>query len=154
MKKGSKNCCIITIAGLIIGFIVFYLLSIGCMYVSPYSFFFISSIAVGTISLLGFLIATLTAKKSKALKDAFCCCGNLAVIGGVGAVFVAFLTSIISYCCFIIYFIGVALTIFFLTLLLGGIWCFLSTYNNCEKKCICKKQCVFEDDDLQEDIND
>lgn len=58
MKKCSKNCCITTIVSLIIGFIVFYLLSTGCMYVLPYSSFFIASIVVGTVTLIGFFIAT------------------------------------------------------------------------------------------------
>lgn len=154
MKKGSKYCYIVTIIGLILGLIVFYLLSIGYMCTPAYSPFFITSISVGIIALLGILIATLISRKSNALKEAFCFCGNFAVIGGIGTVLVSFLTSLISYCCYPAYFFGVAITIFFLTLLLGGIWCLLFSYFNCGRKYVCEKTCTYENDDQQEDIND
>lgn len=152
MKKTSKYCCIVTTVGLILGFVVFYFLTIGLMTVPEFPILFIVTTAIGTLALLGLLIATLIANRSKYLKDAFCCCGNLAVIGGIGTILLSVISSLLLTSP--AYFFIIALSIFFLTLLLGGIWCFLLSYFNCGKKCTCKKACTFENEDFQEDIND
>lgn len=152
MKKSSKYCCIVTAIGLILGFVVFYLLTTELMVVPEFPILFIATTSIGILALLGILISTLIARKSKSLKEAFCCCGNLAVIGGIGTILFSVISSLLVSSS--AYFFIISLSIFFLTLLLGGIWCFLLSYFKCGKKCICEKTCTFEDDDLQEDIND
>ena len=152
MKKSAKYCCIITTIGLILGFIVFYLLTTGIMTVPEFPILFAATTAIGTFALLAILISALISPRSKELKEAFCCCGNLAVIGGIGTILFSVISSLLVSSS--AYFFIIALSIFFLTLLLGGIWCFLFSYFKCGKKCVCERTCTFGDEDLQEDIND
>ena len=135
-KVGSMRICVLkslafVLGGLILGILVFILLFIEALTLVPpaaagIAFFILVTVLAGG-GLLALAAGILRAERTPALTDAWLCCGNLAAIGAVGTLLTAlitFLTGSLG----VGFYIGVALTFFFLFLLLGGIVCFLHRY--------------------------
>ncbi|MBQ9987572.1 MAG: hypothetical protein IJP28_04250, partial [Erysipelotrichales bacterium] len=60
----------------------------------------------------------------------YCLCGNLAIVGGLLAVFSSIIV-LLGIANTIVLFIGTTFFIVSLVLLLGGIWCYLYTLHQC-----------------------
>ena len=67
--------------------------------------------------------------------DAYNDCSQLATIGAALLTILGFFLTIVSGALGIIYFILVAAAIFSLTLMVGGIWCYLNTLHNHNNNC-------------------
>lgn len=121
----------LVLSGLALGVLVFVLLFTGTLTVVPASAlgiaFFALVAALSGGGLLALAAAVLRANRSPALADAWYCCGRLAAIGAAATVLTALLTFLTASLEIGLY-IGVSLIFFFLTLLLGGLLCFLQRY--------------------------
>jgi len=62
----------------------------------------------------------------------YCLCGNLAIVGGLLAVFSSIIV-LLGIANTIVLYIGTAFFIVSLVLLLGGIWCYLYTLHQCNR---------------------
>lgn len=121
----------LVLGGLALGILVFILLFTGVLTVIPttaagIAFFMLTAgIAGGGLLLLA--AGVLCTERTPALTDAWLCCGETAAVGAIGAFLTALLTFLTASLEVGLY-IGVALTVFFLFLFLGGIACFLRRY--------------------------
>ena len=84
MRQNSESCFvrsfIIVVAGLLFAGLSFAVLASGYFCASSYIYAIL--IFLGAAMLLGLLFSTLLARRSAELKAAYCCCGNLAAVGG------------------------------------------------------------------------
>ena len=123
-----------------LGVLVFLLLFTGLLTLVPAAaggivFFTIASLLSGG-GLLALLLGVLRAERSPALADGWLCCGELAGIGAVGALFTSLITSL-TVSLEVGLYIGTALVFAFLFLFFGAVLCFLRRYvtvrfsNNC-----------------------
>lgn len=133
MKSYSKNSWIVIIIALVLAFIAF--LSLTYFGDSYYEEFF--PIIVMTVGLIGFIsiFIGLAILGKSSIYDVYNECSELAIIGAALLIILGFFLTIISSALEILYFMLVAATIFSVTLMVGGIWCYLSTlyhhHNNC-----------------------
>ena len=121
MKSYSKNSCIVIIIALILAFVAFLTLTnLGELF---YEEFF-------PIIVIGFAILG-----QNGIYDAYNDCSQLATIGAALLTILGFFLTIVSGALGIIYFILVAAAIFSLTLMVGGIWCYLNTLHHHNNNC-------------------
>lgn len=155
MKRSVKYCCIIVIIGILLGIYTFILFNSGFIYINPDSFgSFYFTLIVTSAALLITLMKLQLSNCEGRMKKAYCCCGNLAAIGAVGTIILAFLTSLSECGCDFQFYAGVSLIFFFLVLMLGGIVCFLYTLNGCHSECIPEKtECRVDDEYYTRDYN-
>ena len=128
MKNATKFCIITIVVGMLLAFTIFTLFANGILTLANPSLFFIVLIAFACIILAAMLAGSLAAKNEARLREAYYCCGNLAVTGGTCLTLAAFLTFLSPVSTGIGFAIGMAVCFFFLVLLLGGILCFLHSY--------------------------
>ena len=128
MKSYSKNSCIVIIIALILAFVAFLTLTnLGELFYEE--FFPIIVIAVGLIWLISIFIGFAILGQN-GIYDAYNDCSQLATIGAALLTILGFFLTIVSGALGIIYFILVAAAIFSLTLMVGGIWCYLNTLHH------------------------
>ena len=140
MRSSSKCCGIITVIGLILGFIVFMLFYSGIICIGGNYLFFILVIIVAIAALLTLLKTSMFAERTPAFREAYCCCGNISAIGGAATIIIALFSSLLGP-------IGgnfllaaaMGLIFLFLVLQFGGLWCLLYMYNGCRREC-CPRQ--------------
>ena len=133
MKSYSKNSCIVIIIALILAFVAFLTLTnLGELFYEE--FFPIIVIAVGLIGLISIFIGFAILGQN-GIYDAYNDCSQLATIGAALLTIWGFFLTIVSGALGIIYFILVAATIFSLTLMVGGIWCYLNTLHHHNNNC-------------------
>ena len=137
--------CFRQIFGLVLGalalaILAFVLLFTGLITLVPaaasgFVFFTLVSVLAGG-GLLALITAVLQADRSPALINAWMCCGDLAGVAAIGAIFTSLITSLTVSLGIGLY-IGVALVFFFLFLFLGSLLCLLRRYvttcNNCNR---------------------
>lgn len=133
MKSYSKNSCIVIIIALILAFVAFLTLTnLGELFYEE--FFPIIVIAVGSIGLISIFIGFAILGQN-GIYDAYNDCSQLATIGAALLTILGFFLTIVSGALGIIYFILVAAAIFSLTLMVGGIWCYLNTLHHHNNNC-------------------
>lgn len=133
MKSYSKNSCIVIIIALILAFVAFLALTnLGELFYEE--FFPIIVIAVGLIGLISIFIGFAILGQN-GIYDAYNDCSQLATIGAALLTILGFFLTIVSGALGIIYFILVAAAIFSLTLMVGGIWCYLNTLHHHNNNC-------------------
>ena len=133
MKSYSKNSCIVIIIALILAFVAFLTLTnLGELFYEE--FFPIIVIAVGLIGLISIFIGFAILGQN-GIYDAYNGCSQLATIGAALLTILGFFLTIVSGALGIIYFILVAAAIFSLTLMVGGIWCYLNTLHHHNNNC-------------------
>ncbi|MFQ7800568.1 MAG: hypothetical protein ACLRHW_13690 [Coprobacillus cateniformis] len=133
MKSYSKNSCIVIIIALILAFVSFLTLTnLGELFYEE--FFPIIVIAVGLIGLISIFIGFAILGQN-GIYDAYNDCSQLATIGAALLTILGFFLTIVSGALGIIYFILVAAAIFSLTLMVGGIWCYLNTLHHHNNNC-------------------
>ena len=133
MKSYSKNSCIVSIIALILAFVAFLTLTnLGELFYEE--FFPIIVIAVGLIGLISIFIGFAILGQN-GIYDAYNDCSQLATIGAALLTILGFFLTIVSGALGIIYFILVAAAIFSLTLMVGGIWCYLNTLHHHNNNC-------------------
>ncbi|NCC55304.1 MAG: hypothetical protein EOM11_07480 [Erysipelotrichia bacterium] len=136
MKRSVKYCCIVVIIAILLAIFTFILFNTGILMVNPESFaFFYFLLTLIAIALL-ITLMKMQSNPCDKMKKAYCCCGHLASIGTVGSIILALLTSLSSYDSDFMLYAGIALSFFFLVLMLGGVVCFLYTLNGCHSECI------------------
>lgn len=144
MRQNSESCFvrsfIIVVAGLLFAGLSFAVLASGYFCASSYIYAIL--IFLGAAMLLGLLFSTLLARRSAELKAAYCCCGNLAVVGAAGTLLSGLLFSLNEDCSSIISRVGVSATLFFFFLAVAGIFCYLRAYAGCHREsCSCSGSC-------------
>ncbi len=130
-----RFCCRQTAAllagALALGVVVFLLLYTGAVALVPASpvgtAFFLLTAALAGGGLLALCQGVLRAQGTLALADAWLCCGELAAVGGLGALFSSLLT-LVTRSLEVGLYVGTALCFFFLFLFFGGLLCFLRQY--------------------------
>lgn len=133
MKSYSRNSCIVIIIALILAFVAFLTLTnLGELFYEE--FFPIIVIAVGLIGLISIFIGFAILGQN-GIYDAYNDCSQLATIGAALLTILGFFLTIVSGALGIIYFILVAAAIFSLTLMVGGIWCYLNTLHHHNNNC-------------------
>lgn len=136
MKTCTRNLCIVIVLALLLA------VTVGCLYAaglivvdSYYSTADMAMAMTGVAVLLGMLLTNIIGCHSKALKEAFCCCGSAAVIGAAALVVTAICSALTGYCCSgPLPYILLALCVFFLVLAVGAVCCFLMAYHQCGAK--------------------
>lgn len=148
MKRSVKYCCIVVVIAILLGIYTFILINSGLIFINPDNFgsFNITLIATSASLLIALMLLHLSNCEGR-IKKAYCNCGNLAAIGATGTIILSFLTSLSECGCDFQFYAGVALIFFFLTLMLGGIVCFLYTLNGCHNECIPEKPECHADDE-------
>ena len=121
----------LVLGSLALGGLVFALLRTGVLTLAPATaaadLFFGVTAAAGLGGLLAYLLGVLRADRTPALADAWLCCGEASALGALGALLTALITSL-SAASGVGLEIGAALCCSFLTLMAGGILCFLRRY--------------------------
>ena len=134
MANRSSNglCRLVLAAALLVGAVTFALFAAGALYIYQGPALFTGTALVGTAGVLFMLLAAVLSKRREVLREAYCCCGNMAVLAGAAAAVLSQLLSM-ARCpgCSPLAWLGVAALLFFMTLLMGGIWCFLYKYAEC-----------------------
>lgn len=132
MTKRLRSCLTTIILSAILGLVVFFLALFELILLEALilPILFIMMI-IGIGILIAFVFGSMLAEKSRILKESYCCCGKMSVIGAVGMIITAMLTSMLIFRVNFLFFIGIALCFFFLGLALGGIICFLTNYFQC-----------------------
>ncbi len=133
MRNNVKYCCLILALALIVGFIVYILAAGGLIVINFTLPIFTVASAISLIAVT--VLAVFSASKSHKLNEAFCCCGNMSLIGGVVLVIISILSTLIPIG--IVFNIAVGIIFFLLIVQLGGIWCFLQAYAGCNDKSGC-----------------
>lgn len=131
MTKSMRSCLTTIILSAILGFVVFFLALFEFIILEVLTFpilFIMMIIGIGIC--ITFVFGSMLAEKSRILKESYCCCGKMSVIGAVGIIITAMLTLLLFQLNFLVC-IGIALSFFFLGLALGGIICFLTSYFHC-----------------------
>lgn len=139
------RCCIrqtaaLALGGLALGVLVFFLFFTGLLTLVPAAvggivFFTLVSV-IAAAAVLTLTAGVLRADRTPALADAWLCCGETAMIGGLGALLTSLLTSLTASLEVGLY-VGIAVTVFFLVLLFGGLVCFLRRYVTARFSCGC-----------------
>ena len=140
MKTCLLQSLALVLGGLTLAVLVFAQLFTGVLALIPASvpgvIFFILTALLSGGGLLALLLGVLRAERSPALADGWLCCGELAGIGAVGALFTSLITSL-TVSLEVGLYIGTALVFAFLFLFFGAVLCFLRRYvtvrfgNNC-----------------------
>ncbi|MBR5571228.1 MAG: hypothetical protein IKV99_01105 [Oscillospiraceae bacterium] len=139
-----KTCLLQTLAlvlgGLALGILVFLLLFTGVLTLVPAAatglVFFALTILLAGSGLLLLVYTLLRSERSPALADAWLCCGQTAAVGAVGTVLTGLIT-LLTVSLEVGLYIGAALTVFFLFLLLGGLLCLARRYVTVRFGCGC-----------------
>ena len=128
------------LGALVLAILVFVLLFTGLITLIPTAvsgfvfFTLVSALAGG--GLLVLTTSVLQADRTPALINAWLCCGDLAGVAAIGAIFSSLITSLTVSLGIGLY-IGVALVFFFLFLFFGSLLCLLRRYvttcNNCNR---------------------
>ena len=131
MKRCFCYLLTLVLGALAVFGLVFALLRTGVLALTAASpaalvFFGLAALA-GLGGLLAYLTGVLRADRTPALADAWLCCGEASAIGAMGALLTALITAL-SAASGVGLEIGAALCCGFLTLMAGGILCFLRRY--------------------------
>lgn len=131
MKRCFCYLLTLVLGSLALGGLVFALLRTGVLTLTPASpaalvFFALTALA-GLGGLLAYLLGALRADRTPALADAWLCCGEASAVGALGALLTGLITAL-SAASGVGLEIGAALCCAFLTLMGGGILCFLRRY--------------------------
>lgn len=96
--NGCRSCWryLIPALGVALATISFFLFLVNESYIEPWLYMMFTSPGGGGLFFL--LPSVALAPRSDALRDAFCCCGSMAAIGGAGALITAFFLSL-NDCC-------------------------------------------------------
>lgn len=131
MRFCWQQTLLIVLGALAVGVLTFFLLFTGALTLVPTSasgiVFFAVTELVSAGVLLALTLGLLLSDRTPALADAWLCCGETAGFGALGAFLTALITSLSAFLEVGLY-IGVALLFFFLTVLFGGLLCFLRRY--------------------------
>lgn len=126
-----RQTAALVLGGLALGVLIFFLFYTGLVTLSPASVsgiaFFALISALAAAAVLALAVGVLLANRTPALADAWICCGQVSIAGGVGTLLASLLTAQTVSTETGLY-AGVAVIFFFLTLLLGGLICFLRRY--------------------------
>lgn len=134
MKDSSRNCCIVIIAAIVVAIVSFALLALNVLIIFNSLIFYVAAIITGAVFLLALLIIMAFTGKSKSICSSYCGCGNMAAIGAAGTIVTALIFSLASQI-LIVTNIGAAIVVFFATLMLGGIICFIYGISGCKRSC-------------------
>ena len=131
MRACIRQAAALVLGGIALGVLVFFLLFTGLVTLVPAAvggivFFTLVSVISAAV-ILALTLGVLWAERTPALADAWLCCGQVSLVGGLGALLTSLLTSL-TVSLEIGLYVGVALTFFFLVLLFGGLACFLRRY--------------------------
>lgn len=140
MRACIRQAAALVLGGLALGVLVFFLFFTGMLTLVPAAaggivFFTLVSV-IAAAAVLTLTAGVLQAERTPALADAWLCCGELSVVGGLGALLTSLLTSL-TVSLEVGLFVGVAVTFFFLVLLFGGLICFLRRYVTARFHCGC-----------------
>jgi len=140
MRACFHQAVCLVLGALALGVLVFFLFFTGLITLVPTAvggivfFTLVSVIAAGAV--LALTVGVLLADRTPALADAWLCCGQLALAGGIGALLTSLLTSL-TVALEVGLYVGVALTVFFLAVLLGGLFCLTRRYVTARFSCGC-----------------
>ena len=131
MKRCLCSLLALALGALAVGGLVFALLRTGVLALTPGTpaallFFGLAALA-GLAGVLAYLLGALRADRAPALADAWLCCGETSALGALGALLTALIT-LLAASAGVGPEIGAALCCAFLTLMAGGILCFLRRY--------------------------
>ena len=131
MKRCLCSLLALALGALAVGALVFALLRTDVIALTPASpaalvFFGLTALA-GLTGLAAALVGVLYAQRIPALADAWLCCGEASAVGALGALLTALIT-LLAAAAGVGPEIGAALCCAFLTLMAGGILCFLRRY--------------------------
>ena len=131
MRACIRQAAALVLGGIALGVLVFFLLFTGLVTLVPAAvggivFFTLVSVISAAV-ILALTLGVLWAERTPALADAWLCCGQVSLVGGLGALLTSLLTSL-TVSLEIGLYVGVAVTFFFLVLLFGGLACFLRRY--------------------------
>lgn len=142
MKISQKNYTYL-ITACLFAFAVYGLLDNGIIKVSGTVFFLVVT-AVSAALLVGYLISV-PIVESRRIRQSCCQYGNMAVLGGCGAILLSLLAGLIRFPYGTGYHLAVAAVFFFLALLLSGLSAFLYHCTDCGC-CMCEEStCGGED---------
>lgn len=131
MKRCFCSLLILALGSLAVGGLVFALLRTGVLTLTPGTpaalLFFALAALAGLGGLLAYLLGALRADRTPALADGWLCCGEASALGALGALLTALIT-LLAAASGVGPEIGAALCCAFLTLMGGGILCFLRRY--------------------------
>ena len=138
MNSTSQHCCLSLILAILIGALAFLLSSQGLLDASALPAIFFAAMVIGVILMIVIYRSMLRAEKTQLTRSAYCCCGNLSVMGSVGLILSALLSLALQTSRLpLLIHLGLGLVFFFLALSLLGLWCFL----NALYRCSCHKEC-------------
>ena len=134
MNTSACNCITVMIMAFLAGIAAF-ILSI----LNVFSFELIANVLyLGIIAAIVlyavFFYGVLNAEKNRVIREAFCCCGKLAIIGFIGTIIFALMTLLLyNGTVKVLFDLGLGFTFLFLTMALAGIGCVLTGIYQCSR---------------------
>ena len=132
MKNSTRFCILTLVLSMLLAFVIFTLSAGGILVLDTSSRIFGLLIAFSCILLSALLLGSLSAAR-RSLRSVSCCV-SLSAAGGGFLVISAFLTSFSPSRSGIAFSIGIALCFFFLSLLIGGVFCLLHGLSSQERE--------------------
>lgn len=134
MNTSACNCITVVIMAFLAGIAAF-ILSI----LNVFAFEFIPNVLYLTVLAAIVLYAVffhgvLNAEKNRVIREAFCCCGKLAIIGFIGTIIFALMTLLLyNGTVKVLFDLALGFTFLFLTMILAGMGCVLTGIYQCSK---------------------
>ena len=134
MNTSACNCITVVIMAFLAGIAAF-ILSI----LNVFAFEFIPNVLYLTVLAAIVLYAVffhgvLNAEKNRVIREAFCCCGKLAIIGFIGTIIFALMTLLLyNGAVKVLFDLALGFTFLFLTMILAGMGCVLTGIYQCSK---------------------
>ncbi len=131
MKNITRFCIVTLVLSMLLAFVVFTLFAGGILVLDTSSRIFELLIVFACILLSALLLGSLSAllpgpqAEGRSMLRSLSCCITISAAGGGCLALAAFLTSLSAVFSGIAFSIGIALCFFFLSLLVGGIFCLL-----------------------------
>ena len=132
MKNSTRFCILTLVLSMLLAFVIFTLSAGGILVLDTSSRIFGLLIAFSCILLSALLLGSLSAAR-RSLRSVSCCV-SLSAAGGGFLVISAFLTSFSPSRSGIAFSIGIALCFFFLSLLIGSVFCLLHGLSSQERE--------------------
>ena len=134
MNTSACNCITVVIMAFLAGIAAF-ILSI----LNVFAFDFIPNVLFLTVLAAIVLYAVffhgvLNTEKNRVIREAFCCCGKLAIIGFIGTIIFALMTLLLyNGTVKVLFDLALGFTFLFLTMILAGMGCVLTGIYQCSK---------------------
>ena len=134
MNTSACNCITVVIMAFLAGIAAFILsiLNVFALEFIPNVLYL--TVLAAIVLYAVFFHGVLNSEKNRVIREAFCCCGKLAIIGFIGTIIFALMTLLLyNGTVKVLFDLALGFTFLFLTMILAGMGCVLTGIYQCSK---------------------